>query len=527
MVRRPETFTSMKIIFASLFLNYSSAFQIGGKQYNTFERIKRSNEDGWFGDNDVYGVSRNVLTGVSNFLTRSTNEGSGTNAIFESTFSVGATNDSSSALSEWNDDLADPSSDTFKEAVNDVINVLQTILDEALSRMGIFSYEFIILGFKQGSVQVDYELSIDVEDIQTAEDSHDASEQFTFNSTVVTESIVEVASDPQVQEDLGITPVLEDIVVDGGDTGTGVIEDYNGSCPPCWLASSGICVPDPSMITLSCNADGMEMRVRRCVMGTTETALLSLDDQTCGLNNRKVRGDGNEYVVSVGLDECTTQMTFGSNLVSFKNHLIGNLPSDQTISTNDQYSIEFECDYLTTYDDVSSTSEVTSSINGGGTGGSGSLGFEIQTFTDSSYSTIDTSGSIQVGTTLYFGVAMTSPINNLVFMVTDCTVKSGQGSSLLEYAVMTDGCPNTRVNFNVVENSQASLNKFNYRVFNFKNTDSDSLNLTCNVVVCSATDNTSTCATTPVCSRRRKRSLSSQDRIGETYFNVATSLRVR
>ena len=213
--------------------------------------------------------------------------------------------------------------------------------------------------------------------------------------------------------------------------------------------------------------------------------------------------------------------------MNFKNHLIGGTDINSVISTVDRYTIEFACDYLTTYNDVSSTSEVTASINGGGTGGTGSLSFEINTYTDDTYTTVDTSGTIQVGTTLYFGVAMTSPINNLIFTVTDCLVKSGTGVDSLEYAIMTDRCPNTRVDFLIAENSDASLNRFSYRVFNFKNAEDDNLNLTCNVVVCSAVDGSSTCQSTPVCTRRRKRSLNSLDRIGETYFNAATSIRVR
>jgi len=330
-----------------------------------------------------------------------------------------------------------------------------------------------------------------------------------------------------IQEEVGILPNTDEIVVDGGDSGTGVIEDYNGACPPCWIMDQGLCIPDPSMITLTCNANGMEMRIRRCVMGTTEVELLGLDDSSCNKDSGNIRGDGSEYVVNVGLDSCSTQMTFGSGVVNFKNHLIGGTDINSVISTVDRYTIEFSCDYLTTYNDVSSTSEVTASINGGGTGGTGQLSFEINTYTDDSYTTIDTSGTIQVGTTLYFGVAMTSPINNLIFTVTDCLVKSGTGADSLEYAIMTDRCPNTRVDFLIAENSHASLNKFSYRVFNFKNAEDDNLNLTCNVVVCSSVDSSSTCQSTPVCTRRRKRALNSLDRIGETYFNVATSIRVR
>ena len=295
----------MKLLLSSLFLTSLSAFQIDGRNYNTFERIKRSDND-----DAIYGVTKNVLTGEQKFITRTTNEGSGTNAIFGSQFSVQeVTQGRNPHLEQWDDDLLDSSSSKFQDALQNAIEVLQGVLDRVMANLGISSYEFVVLGFSQGSVIIEYELSLDVEEIEAAEAQHAPEENFVFNSTVLQEETIAVAEDPVVQQEVGIIANTTEIVVDGGDSGTGVIEDYNGACPPCWVMDQGYCIPDPSMIVLTCNADGMEMRIRRCVMGSTEVELLGLDDSSCNRDSGNIRGDGSDYVVNVGLDSCSTQMT--------------------------------------------------------------------------------------------------------------------------------------------------------------------------------------------------------------------------
>jgi hypothetical protein len=187
---------------------------------------------------------------------------------------------------------------------------------------------------------------------------------------------------------------------------------------------------------------------------------------------------------------------------------------------NARYKVDFSCSYSTTYNNIDSTTQVSSNIINGDHDGAGSFGFQIHTYTDGTYTTEDTSGTVTIGSTLNFGVAISQVINGVVFTTTDCTVSSQGG---LDYQILTDRCPNSHVDFTIVDNNDESLNKFSYSVFEFKAEPGSDLNLSCNIVVCAASAADSTCAEAVSCARRRKRRAT----IGEgiTYYRVSKSLR--
>lgn len=157
---------------------------------------------------------------------------------------------------------------------------------------------------------------------------------------------------------------------------------------------------------------------------------------------------------------------------------------------------------------------------GGPNDGTGSLAFSLKTYTDATFASEDTSGTVRVGTTLYFGIEISQSITDVVFSVTDCTVKNSDMS--LDYNILTNKCPNNRVGFQVYSGTDTDLNTFSYTVFEFKDDPASTLHLSCNIVVCSANDVDSTCATAASnCSRRRKRRDLQQ---GVTYYRVAKDL---
>merc|ERR1712113_286027 len=185
----------------------------------------------------------------------------------------------------------------------------------------------------------------------------------------------------------------------------------------------------------------------------------------------------------MGLDGCSTAMTFDGDKIHFSNKLIGDFDqSSSIISTYNRYQIDFLCEYPSTYDDINADTEVHSLLVSGPTNSTGDLSFTLDTYTDASFTTLDNSGSIQVGSTLHFGIAISQPIANVVYTVTDCTVKNDDLS--LEYNIMTDRCPNSRVHFNIYDNFDAALTSFSYTVFEFKANPGGILHLSCNIVVC-------------------------------------------
>jgi hypothetical protein len=142
----------------------------------------------------------------------------------------------------------------------------------------------------------------------------------------------------------------------------------------------------------------------------------------------------------------------------------------------------------------------------------------LETYTDDTFTTKDDSGVVRVGTTLNFAIEISQEITNVEFTVTDCTVKNSD--TTLSYDIMTTGCPNNRVNFKIYDNQDSASTMFSYTVFEFKNDNAATLHLSCNIIVCDASDATSTCASTPSCSSRKRRSFDES----QTYYRVSMDL---
>merc|ERR1711981_427166 len=412
--------------------------------------------------------------------------------VFNGQISISDALNPNSPFSQWVDDLLNPESDPYKQAVINALKILLAILISALAPLGITNFTVLILGFAPGSVEVNYEMAIDPvvvsnNNIAAADIGTAVSDEITNNGDQITTADGEVFT-----MNNGATPV------NGGDGTT-----ITSSCPTCWTVIDGACVPDPSKLTLSCNADGMSVAVDHCVMGETDISALSLSDSSCNAGSNSIIDTGSQYIASTSLDGCSTEMTFGQDNIQFVNYIKGDFDSGSSlISSYDRYSISLTCTYATQYDDISGSTDVTASLGTGGPNdGTGQLSFTLKTFTDGTFSSEDTSGTVRVGTTLYFGIEISQSINDATFSVTDCTVKNSDQS--LDYNILTNKCPNNRVGFQVFNGNDGQLNTFSYTVFEFKDDPASTLHLACNIVVCSEQDASSTCATG--CSRRRKR----------------------
>jgi len=431
----------------------------------------------------------------------------GDDNIFNGSISIIDALNPNSPFSEWIDDLLNPNSDPYVQAVVNALKILLAIMLAALAPLGINNFTILFLGFAPGSVTVNYELAIDTTEFAAAGAPSDIVLLDTIHETIDT-------NDDLIE---GVTINNEKTNLDGGDGTT-----ITSSCPECWTAVSGFCVPNPANLELTCDASGMSLAVDTCVMGNVGIEDLVMNGACDQSSGNIVMSDNNErFVATSALDGCSSGMTFDSDNVTFSNWLT-NFDSNAIINTGSRYKVDFNCKYGTTYD-VSDTTEVEANIINGPTGGVGELTFALDTFTDNTFSSVDTSGVVRVGTTLYFGISISNPINNVEFSTTDCTVYSDadyNNAATLEYGILTGQCANSHVNFQNFVTTSDSTTTHAYTVFEFKNSASTTLHLSCNVVVCDAQAPGTTCKSTPSCNRRKRRSLEE----GVTYYRVNADL---
>jgi len=429
----------------------------------------------------------------------------GDDNIFNGSISIIDALNPNSPFSEWIDDLLNPNSDPYVQAVVNALKILLAIMLAALAPLGINNFTILILGFAPGSVTVNYELAIDTTEFAAAGAPSDIVLLDTIHETIDT-------NDDLIE---GVTINNEKTNLDGGDGTT-----ITSSCPECWTAVSGFCVPNPANLELTCDASGMSLAVDTCVMGNVGIEDLVMNGACDQSSGNIVMSDNNErFVATSALDGCSSGMTYNSSLLTFSNFLEGTYGADAVINMNDRFKVDFSCKYATTYNNIDASTEVESSVNQGDHEGAGSLGFQLHTFLDDTFAVEDTSGSVQIGSTLNFGVEISQSISGIVFTTTDCTVSSDGG---LEYGILNDRCPNTRVAFNIFNNYDASMNQFAYTVFEFKAESGSDLHLSCNIVVCAADADDSTCAEAVSCARRRKRRSITD---GITYYRVSKALK--
>lgn len=433
--------------------------------------------------------------------------GSGDGNVFNGQIGITDALNPNSPLSIWLDDLLNPESDPYKQAVVDAMKILLTVLLIALGGLGVDTFTVLVLGFSQGSIIASYQVQLDSGD--------------TLDSNDIQNAVIDTINDANTQ--------IEGYNLDNSLTTVGLAESTvtAADCASCWVpVDDSYCIPDPAQLTLSCNPDGMELRLNTCIMGLTDLPHLTLSDPTCDESSGAITmsDDNTQYVAVTPLDACSTTMEFkDTGVIEFNNMIQGNFAPDATgpdaiINTYDRYSVSFTCDYATTYDDIGTTTNVTSSLMSGPVDGEGALVFSLNTYTDSTFGTQDTSGTVRVGTTLYFTIEILNPITDVDFSVTDCTVSNTDKS--LSYDILTNRCPNNRVNFNIITNKSGTQTQFSYTVFEFKNDNAATLHLSCNIVVCQASDALSTCASTAACGRRRRRSFDDN----QTYYRVAKDM---
>merc|ERR1712226_108016 len=81
--------------------------------------------------------------------------------VFNGNISIIDALNPNSPFSQWIDDLLNPNSDPYIQAVVNALKILLAIMLSALAPLGINNFSILILGFAPGSVTVEYELAID------------------------------------------------------------------------------------------------------------------------------------------------------------------------------------------------------------------------------------------------------------------------------------------------------------------------------------------------------------------------------
>lgn len=441
--------------------------------------------------------------------TRNGDGSTGDDNVFNGSISIIDALNPNSPFSQWIDDLLNPNSDPYIQAVVNALKILLAIMLSALAPLGINNFSILILGFAPGSVTVNYELAIDQNDFAAAGSPGD--------STLLNNIKTVIENDNELVESHKLDNSKTNL--SGGDGTT-----IESECPECWTVSGGYCVPQSDKVDLTCDASGMSIAVDYCVMGNAGIEDLVMNGN-CNENTGNILDNGSRYVASSALDGCSSGMTFDSDNVTFSNWLT-NFDSDEIINTGQRYKVDFNCKYGTTYD-VSDTTEVEANIVNGPTGGVGELTFTLDTYTDNTFTTQDNTGIVRVSETLFFGISISNPINNVEFSTTDCTVYSDadyNNAATLEYGILTAQCPNSHVNFQRFVTTDSSMTTHSYTVFEFRNSDSTTLHLSCNVVVCDAQASGTSCNTAPNCSSRRKRRSLEE---GVTYYRVNADLEIQ
>ena len=248
-------------VFIALSIGLScvaSSFDLKPVQGNNFVRV----ENGEI-------VEFSYAESLSNSKDRNLGDGSTENDnIFNGQISIIDALNPNSPFSQWIDDLLNPESDPYIQAVVDALKILLAILLGALAPLGINNFTVLILGFAPGSVQVAYEVAVPSDQYIAAGTPH---------ASVMGQALYDYiadnnnyAVDPNTGEQLAIL----DNTVTSLDGNFG--EVIPTECPPCWLIQSGDCVPDPAYINIRCNPGEMVFEADECVYGSMDVSKLSL-----------------------------------------------------------------------------------------------------------------------------------------------------------------------------------------------------------------------------------------------------------
>jgi len=285
--------------------------------------------------------------------------------------------------------------------------------------------------------------------------------------------------------------------------------DNKCSCPTCWGLEADLkkCSPTDGLVSITCGEEQMTLSISECVI--EDNSGFELLDSSCAPTL-----DNGIWSVSTDLDSCgtTLELDADSQMVTFTNQLHAAPEIKNGLIMSRSLAMEFECQYGTTYDDVSNNRTVigghiiTSATSQKGTFGKGSLGFSLNFYTDSKFdSLVDPESMIMVGETLFFSIESTTTINGLVFTVLDCTVSDPTLGA--EYDILTDQCADPFVGTTIGALSDAAMLEYSYTAFQFAGTIGSETQekLSCSVLVCDSTAASGPCLDTPTCGGRRKR----------------------
>ncbi|CBY10406.1 unnamed protein product [Oikopleura dioica] len=258
-------------------------------------------------------------------------------------------------------------------------------------------------------------------------------------------------------------------------------------CPGCWMLrddNAYECTPDPANIFISCEQSAMSLILNRCIYSNdvTDEITLSFKDNTC--ESLPVGSD--QFDISTGLDECSTSINVDGDEIVFDNTImVKSRVNNHGIVMNSNVNIDVQCRFSSIISDVSS-SEFTNSpaTQEVGTTGSGVFQFEASFYDDEDFdSEAGPETEQMVGEAVFFGLSPSVPVEDLTFIVNDCSVTDGTNS----FPVYEDGCPNSVVNNDAVTQSFLNSDSFHlsYTAFQFSgNSELQSMEMHCSLYVC-------------------------------------------
>lgn len=446
---------------------------------------------------------------LSEVATRSVGDGSThEDNIFNGQISIIDALNPNSPFSQWIDDLLNPDSDPYVQAVVNALKILLAIMLAALAPLGINNFTILILGFAPGSVQIAYELAVDAAEYSAA-GAPDAGVMGAAISDYISNSNNEIEGH-----------TLDNTVTTLSGANGGVI---SSECPgPCWIVEGGFCIPNPAYLSIQCGVEGqMSISADACIFSDMDISQLTLGGG-CDASTANIVDDGSGGIVATtGLNDCSTGMTFTADNVTFSNYVFG----ENIAFWSERFNVDFSCTYPLSSNTDDMNALVQSFVVSGPTDGTGQFTFAIDFFDDNTFTGYKT-GSVRVGTTLYFGVSLATPVPGIEFTVTDCDVYSDldfQAADTLQYGILTNQCENNRVNFITYTRTDAEMTTFSYTVFEFRTSSATTLHLSCSVRVCDDSATTGTCKDAPNCSSRKRRSSPEE---GVVYYQVSKQITV-
>ena len=227
---------------------------------------------------------------------------------------------------------------------------------------------------------------------------------------------------------------------DGTNTSVYIIFKDVCRCPKCWeLDESGLnCLPETGKVKINCSPSGMAVLVDKCVIPGERT--LGLND--FNVNILLLQVDDNEYVqcvpkqdpngdylFSTTLEKCGTLLKIDENgeNATFRNTIIAKPYRRKGVAFGRDLKFDVQCTYGMTYLDAQGGQEIENGIYETKTFSTGSLNFDLDFYTGSSYDAkVDADNNPRrVGNTIFFDVHALVPLDKLSFYVTDCTVTEG------------------------------------------------------------------------------------------------------